>query len=69
MAPTPSTQAVATHPAPRQPSSSTSSGTSHMCINHTDKWIINLSKIPLTKEQLSLLQKGPNFAFTPKYPP
>ena len=24
---------------------------------------------PLTKEQLSLLQKGPNFAITPKYPP
>ena len=24
---------------------------------------------PLTNEQLSLLQKGPNFAITPKYPP
>ena len=34
-----------------------------------DKWIINLSGIPLTSEQLSLLQKGPNFAITPKYPP
>ena len=34
-----------------------------------DKWVINLSKTPLTKEQLSLLQKGPNFAITPKIPP
>ena len=69
MAPTPSTQAVATHPAPGQPSSSTSSGTGHTGINHMDKWVINLSKTPLTKEQLSLLQKGPNFVITPKYPP
>ena len=34
-----------------------------------DKWVINLSETPLTSEQLSLLQKGPNFAITPKYPP
>ena len=34
-----------------------------------DKWVINLSKTPLTNEQLSLLQKGPNFAIAPKYPP
>ena len=34
-----------------------------------DKWVINLSQTPLTSEQLSLLQKGPNFAITPKYPP
>ena len=33
-----------------------------------DQWVINLSKTPLTKEQLSLLQKGPTFAITPKYP-
>ena len=26
-------------------------------------------KPPLTQEQLSLLQKGPNYAITPKYPP
>ena len=31
--------------------------------------IINLSKTPLTQEQLSLLQKGPNYAITPKYLP
>ena len=37
--------------------------------DHTSKWVINLSKTPLTLEQLSLLQKGPNFAITPKYPP
>ena len=34
-----------------------------------DKWVINLPQTPLTKEQLSLLQKGTNFAITPKYPP
>ena len=34
-----------------------------------DKWVINLSQTPLTNEQLSLLQKGPHFAITPKYPP
>ena len=32
------------------------------------KWVINLSQTPLTTDQLSLLQKGPNFAITPKYP-
>ena len=37
--------------------------------NFGNQWVINLSKTPLTKEQLSLLQKGPNFAITPKYPP
>ena len=69
MAPTPSTQAAATHPAPGQPSSITSTSNGHTCISHMDKWVINLSKTPLTKEQLSLLHKGPNFAITPKYPP
>ena len=65
MGPTPSTHAVATYPAPWVPPPSTS----HTCTSHMDKWVINLSKTPLTKEQLSLLQKGPNFAITPKYPP
>ena len=52
--------------APRHPLSSSG----HTCKNddHTKKWVINLSKTPLTTEQLSLLQKGPNFAITPKYP-
>ena len=39
------------------------------CIDHMDKWVINLSQTPLTTNQLSLLQKGPNFAITSKYPP
>ena len=56
-------QPAANHPAPRQPTSNYTS-TSHM-----DKWVINLSKNPLTQEQLSLLQKGPNYAISPKYPP
>ena len=33
------------------------------------KWVINLSSIPLTKEQESLLAHGPNFVITPKKPP
>ena len=37
--------------------------------DHMSKWVINLSRAPLTNDQLSLLQKGPNFAITPKYPP
>ena len=67
MAPTPSTHAADFQPSanqlvPRQPASN------HTCTSHTDKWVINLSKTPLTQEQLSLLQKGPNYAITPKYP-
>ena len=38
-------------------------------IDKTKKWVINLSSIPLTKEQESLLAHGPNFAITPKKPP
>ena len=41
----------------------------HTCRDQSDKWVINLSNTPLTSEQLSLLQKGSNFAITPKYPP
>ena len=47
------------------------SSSSHTCeINNlTKKWVINLSKTPLSPGHLSLLQKGPNFAITPKYLP
>ena len=65
MAPIHSNSTTDTNPAPRFPPSSTS----HTCTDCTDKWVINLSKTPLTNEQLSLLQKGHNFAITPKYPP
>ena len=64
MAPTPSTSTTDYNPAPGlQPSSH-----SDTCTDCTNKWVINLSKTPLIKEQLSLLQKGHNFAITPKYP-
>ena len=33
------------------------------------KWVINLSSIPLTKEQESLLSHGPNDAISPRIPP
>ena len=37
--------------------------------NVKKKWIINLSSIPLTKEQENLLSHRPNFAISPKKPP
>ena len=55
-------QPAANLPVPRQ------SASNHTYTNHMDKWVINLSKPPLTQEQLSLVQKGPNYAITPKYP-
>ena len=33
------------------------------------KWVINLSSIPLTKVQRSVLAKGPSFVVSPKHPP
>ena len=33
------------------------------------KWVINLSSVPLTKDQEDLLAHGPNFAIIPKKPP
>ena len=63
--PTPSTQVAATLPAPGLPPSAS---TSHTGTSHMDKWVINLSKTPLTVEQLPLLQKGLNFAIIPKCP-
>ena len=37
--------------------------------NTNKKWVINLSSVPLTKDQESLLEHGPNFAVTPPRPP
>ena len=37
--------------------------------NIKKKWVINLSSIPLTKEQENLLSHGPNFAISLKKPP
>ena len=41
----------------------------HTCRAPSDKWVINLSSTPLSSKQLTLLQKGPNFAIIPKHPP
>ena len=68
MATTPSTYTVDFHPAANHPAGGQPIS-NHTSASHTDKWVINLSKTPLTQEQLSLLQKGPNYAITPKYPP
>ena len=37
--------------------------------NIPKNWVINLSSIPLTQEQDSLLAHGPNFVVTPQKPP
>ena len=37
--------------------------------NVNKKWVINLSSVPLTKDQESLLEHGPNFAVTPQRSP
>ena len=65
-----STPSASMDPVPTAPSQPPSSS-SNTCKSddHTKKWVINLSKTPLTPGQLSLLQKGLNFSTTPKYPP
>ena len=69
-APTPSTDTDPALTAPYSTNGDPHSSSRDACksTNHTNKWVINLSKTPFTTEQLSLLQKGPNFAITPKYP-
>ena len=66
--PTPSTRETTTHTTQANPISGNPPNP-HTCRDQTDKWVINLSQTSLTSKQLSLLQKGPNFAITPKYPP
>ena len=68
-----STPSDSSDPAPAAPTTAPRhqpSSSSHACKidDLTKKWVINLSKTPLTPGHLSLLQKGPNFAITPKYP-
>ena len=65
MAPTPSISTADTNPTPRLPPSSTS----HTCTDSHGQVGYKPLQNPLTKEQLSLLQKGPNFAITPQIPP
>ena len=66
--PTPSTSQVSTSTTQANPTSGNPPN-SHTCRAPSDKWVINLSNTPLSSKQLSLLQKGPNFAITPKHPP
>ena len=68
MTPTPSTSTTTTQPTQANPTSGNPLNP-NTCRDHTDTWVINLSRTPLTADQLTLLQKGPNFAITPKYPP
>ena len=37
--------------------------------NLRSRWVVNMSKIPLTEAQENLLTHGPNFAITPRRPP
>ena len=66
--PRPSNNTTIHHPTMAKPTS-INPNHSNTTTNHTDKWVINLSQTPLTTNQLLLLQKGPNFGITPKYPP
>ena len=34
-----------------------------------DKWVKNLSAVPITKAQASILAHGPNFIIAPRHPP
>ena len=38
-------------------------------ISLRNRWVVNMSKKPLTEAQEKLLTHGPNFAITPRYPP
>ena len=44
-------------------------GSSNSNVNQGNKWVVNLSKVPPTPAQESLLSKGPNFALAPMNPP
>ena len=43
--------------------------TENQVSDKTRKWVINLSKTPLTKEQERLFTQGPKFVITPKETP
>ena len=66
--PTPSNTSTTSHPTQGNSTSGNPSNL-HTCRAPSDKWVINLSSTPLTSQQLTLLQKGPNYAIIPKYPP
>ena len=66
--PTPSNHTVS-HPSAQGNPSSGNTSYQHTCRAPLDKWVINLSNTPLSIDQLTLLQKGPNFAIIPKHPP
>ena len=64
MTPTPSIDRAATNPAPELPPSSTS----HTCTDHTDKWVINLSKIPSPRNSYPSYKKAPTLPSPPNTP-
>ena len=45
------------------------SSNSQLQVETNNKWVINLSKTSLTKGQISVLAKGPNFAIAPRHKP
>ena len=44
-------------------------GSSNNNVSQDNKWVVNLSNVPLIPAQDSLLSKGPNFALAPNNPP
>ena len=64
---TPATSTANNQPTTANPNNTNSNPNNpSQATDHMAKWVINLSRAPLTNDQLTLLQKGPNFPITPK---
>ena len=53
----------------KQGLTSTTTTTKTVAQNLRSRWVINMSKKPLTEAQENLLAHGPNFVITPRNPP
>ena len=51
------------------PNNSRSTPTTTTVVKSNSKWVINMSKKPLTDPQVKLLAHGPNYVVTPRNPP
>ena len=51
------------------PNNSGATSTTTTAVKSNSKWVINMSKKPLTEPQVKLLAHGPNYAVTPSNPP
>ena len=51
------------------PYNSRATSSTTTAVKSNSKWVINMSKKPLTEPQVKLLPHGPNYAVTPSSPP